>query len=373
MSKLIEQLKKEILDKTKKLEEAHELYLTTKQDLDLTSLDLKDAFEKNLELSTEVSNDKDTINALQREVSQLRRGTVLRTEQEVTKTRLEAPTKAVVDDNLTEAIDEIFIADRNNALEQETKIARQTSMYKDMSSGLKCSRNKCSAELEMSELNHLNVEERLKISRSQKDSYAIASDVNKNDRKQKPMLTEEGNESFSICETSVTTSSGNESSSVETDEVSSKSASSIKQPSGFNVKGSGKQQSILDLVTENRILAEKIADLEITLKSETRKEASSERVSWLEVENKRLLEILKQAEKDVEDAQVLKRVSCVKKRILLIDRYINFFSELHRTLSVLLFEKSKFLQFDKCFNKLARLDIFYIGCQNFVCNVYLTA
>ena len=330
----ITQLEEEIESKTMEFQREKELHQTAKTKLDSVTLEMNEILVKNLHLMTELSDNKSTIISLRTQINRLKSNAVKRS----------ADTS--IPDSLTASpIDSPLMAEHGETdCSNVQDIATQSS--KIMSSELENLRNKCSAlERELSALK----KEQQSMTLSEQKDYNISTtdseqfDAKNKQQKDKDKLVEHsdvlGLLPVAVLPSSLTTDSTNE---CETTSLKSTSSSdSFESDSMHRLHKQGKDGHIVSaLAHENQSLKQKLVDLEASLEKQGRKEIDA--APRLQIENKRLLDLLQQAEKEAEDNQVQERVACIKHRVQLIGRYIKFFSDMHRTLGCVLFEKVKY-------------------------------
>ena len=335
----IAQLKDDIDGKTLELEEMKKSSQNTKSELDSVSNAMNEILEKNILLMTESSNNKETIISLQQQIKRLESRVVEQSSGGTDSNVLLQSTTHLADRSSPETVETAGSEKNDNRYSTQTSIENYSSEI--MSSELESLRNKClklQNELSTFKNGRQSMISSVKHSSTsaKADMGSLETDSKRKQRKKKRVTSENIGESLKYGNPTFSSSFAESSSSECDDHRSSRSVSSNNES-----MHEGSEQNMTELFLENQTLKQKIEELEQVLQ-ERRQKNSFEPVPWLQLENKRLLDLLKQAEKEVEDSQVQKRVAFIKNRIHLIDRYINFFNEIHRTLDFLLFQKFKY-------------------------------
>jgi len=296
----ITQLQEEIESTTMECQREKELHQMAKTKLDSVTLEMNEILVKNLQLMTELSDNKSTIISLRTQINRL----------------------------------------KSSAIKPSAV----------MSSELENLRNKCSAlEMELSELK----KEQQSIEYSEAKDKNITSIADSRRSELDSQQEKHDQEFFSPVEESDTSGllrSPGSPPSLTVDSSSECDTASIKSTSSSSSSNSdsmlrqnkqGKDRHILSaLAQENQTLKQRLSELEAVAAKQNKND--SDAIPWLQRENKRLLDLLQQAKKEALDNQVQERVACIKNRVLLIDRYIKFFSNIHKTLGCVLFEKVKY-------------------------------
>ena len=327
----IAKLKENIETKVYELQKAEELYLEEKKKFDSLSQNMNELLEKNLKLSTELSDNNETVIALRQQINRLERRALVNTSPQ----------------NGNDQAEKGPVSQPDNSTVAESTDHRNT--HEPASTYELCDSEVMSSELEHLRLKCLNLEHELSALKSEKQLIELAVDESRNEvasrqnynkmdverqknKRRLRKLSSKGEISSSSHSLECCTSTSAEESEIETDKGHINLADHLKS-SNENVPDDYRSKS--QLYKENKLLQEKIEELENILQDRD----NSQNESWLYQENHRLLDLLKEAEKEVEDNQVYKRVACIKNRIQLIDQYIDFFSQLHGSLTLLLFNK----------------------------------
>ena len=337
ISATIAHLEDELDSKTMKYQEDRELHQETKTKLDMLTQEMNEILVKNLQLMTELSDNKSTIISLRKQTNRLENNADIIPSADTSR----------IEPLAMSSIESAAAAAGNNDKELSFTEPFALQSSEAMSSELESLRNKCSI-LEM-EISTLKKEQQSRaLSDEQAQSISTSDSEHGNAERKKQKRTKQESSLEQEFKTLSNIPSSISSRDCDCEIASSKSSSSTSSDSSDTEsmhrhrKQNNDRHILSALAHENQTLKQKISELEADLEKRRQSQNESEPVPWMQNENKKLLDLLNQAERDAENNQVQERVTCIKNRVKLIDHYVRFFSNMHRTLGRVLFDEIKY-------------------------------